>query len=273
MRSLTLDLEDGRTLSWAELGSEQPTEVLIANHGSPSSRLELAMHDELFSTLGIRVIAPERPGYGLSSPLQRARTVADWAGDVQQLVDAIGVEEFAVSGYSGGGPHGLAIAAAPGLRSRVTGVVLVASLAPGWEPGSAHDQEIVERAGLVPWDAFAEWYETDLAGEVGPLAPADDEAFADPAYLESAMATIEESARQGSIGDASDQWAFATPWGFDVADVSQHVDIWHGDADTVAAPTGAHVLHGMLPDSTVHSLPGDGHFSIGLRMADVLTGR
>jgi hypothetical protein len=81
------------------------------------------------------------------------------------------------------------------------------------------------------------------------------------------------SARQGSIGDAGDQWAFATAWGFDVADVSQHVDIWQGDADTVAAPTGAHVLDGMLQDSTVHSLPGEGHFSIGLRMADVLAGR
>src|SRR6476660_9266544 len=91
MRSMTMELADGRRLSWAELGSEAATNVLVANHCTGSSRLELAIYDEALGELGLRVLAPERPGYGQSTPLHRARSVAEWAADVAQLVGDLGI--------------------------------------------------------------------------------------------------------------------------------------------------------------------------------------
>ncbi len=269
MQSRTMRLEDGRTLSWAEIGAMSGPEVLVANHGTGSSRLEMAIYDELLATRGLRVVAPDRPGYGESSGFGRARCVSDWATDVEQLVDALGIDAFAVSGYSGGGPHALAIASA--LGARVTHVVLVASLAPEQELRSAIDIELKERAATMPWPEFERVFESGLMDELANVSPADEQAFADSAYVEAAMATITEGARQGAAGDAGDQWAFATPWGVEPESVTQPVDIWHGDADTIVPLEHAHTLHERLPNATLHVLPGEGHFSVGRYVPDQLS--
>ena len=53
---------------------------------------------------GIRIIAPDRPGLGLSTRLP-GRQIADWPNDVRELADALGIARFAVIGISGGGPY------------------------------------------------------------------------------------------------------------------------------------------------------------------------
>jgi hypothetical protein len=45
---------------------------------------------------GIQLILPERPGYGISDP-QPQRKMADWADDVTELADALGLETYSVS--------------------------------------------------------------------------------------------------------------------------------------------------------------------------------
>lgn len=120
----------------------------------------------------------------------------------------------------------------------------------------------------MSWQEFVDWYESE--DELAEMSPADQEAFAAPAYLEAAMATITEGTRQGPAGDASDMWAFATPWGFELTAVVQPVDIWHGDADTQVPVSHAYVLEAALPRATLHVLPGDGHFSIGRHVPDLL---
>ena len=53
---------------------------------------------------GVVAIAPDRPGYGLST-FQKARTLAGWSRDVAELAGHLGLDRFAVVGISGGGPH------------------------------------------------------------------------------------------------------------------------------------------------------------------------
>jgi len=52
---------------------------------------------------GLHLIAPDRPGYGLSDFYPRGRTIADYPDDVVALADSLGVDRFAVFGASGGG--------------------------------------------------------------------------------------------------------------------------------------------------------------------------
>ncbi len=263
MRSSTLELDDGRTLSWAELGSESAPNALVANHGTGSSRLELAIYDAVFAELGLRVLAPERPGYGLSSALNRGRTVADWAEDVCCLVERLGIERFAVSGFSGGAAHALAIAASPTLCARVSRVSLSAGFAPGQVPRDKRDAEINTRAGRMPWQEFVHWFAHDAPDVDREFTAADQEALAEPVYLEGAMATLQEGARQGQAGAGGDMWALWIPWGFDLASISQRVDVWHGDSDTSVPLSHAHAFLSALPDAVLHILPGEGHYSIG----------
>jgi len=61
----TIQLSDGRTLAYLETGNPKGRPVFYF-HGGPGSRLEGLFYDELNQQLGIRMIALDRPGYGLS---------------------------------------------------------------------------------------------------------------------------------------------------------------------------------------------------------------
>ena len=266
MQSEVMELPDGRVLSWAELGDQSSPNVLVHDHGTGSSRLELAIYDGAFAELGVRVIAPERPGCGYSTGGERPRVIGDWPGDVACLMRRLDVHRFAVSGFSGGGPHALAVAASPVLGPNVSRVLLRASLAPGQPPRYAYDGEIRERAHRISWGEFVRWF--DPSDHQPQFAPVDTEAFNNAAYADAAMATLAEGARQGSLGAAGDHWAFAGPWGFDVAKVEQPVEVWHGDADRNVPASHAHALGNLLPNAWVRILADDGHYSIGRSVPD-----
>jgi len=66
--------------------------------------------DEVGKSLGLRVIAPDRPGLGESSFVE-GRKLLDWPADVAVLMDRLGVDRFILLGVSGGTPYSLACAA------------------------------------------------------------------------------------------------------------------------------------------------------------------
>ena len=105
-----LDVSGGRTLGFTEIGSSDAP-VAFYFHGAPGGRLELATFDDAFAAVGVRVVTPDRPGYGTSTP-QPGRTTAAWADDVAALADHLGVDRFAVMGLSSGGPYAVACAVA-----------------------------------------------------------------------------------------------------------------------------------------------------------------
>jgi len=122
----TVDGPNGRRLAYAEYGDPDGVPVLFF-HGTPGSRLLGALYDRPARERGIRLIAPDRPGYGRSAPW-RGRTLADTGAFVDPVLDDAGVESAGVVGFSGGGPHALALAATR--DERVHSVDLVASAAP-----------------------------------------------------------------------------------------------------------------------------------------------
>lgn len=106
--SETFTLPDGRALAWCSYGD--PTGVpLIHFHGTGLSRLEALTGDEAARAQGVRLIAADRPGFGQSTPLP-GRSIVQGAQDVAALARHLGLEQYALSGFSGGFPHALALA-------------------------------------------------------------------------------------------------------------------------------------------------------------------
>jgi pimeloyl-ACP methyl ester carboxylesterase len=128
-RSFTL--ADGRQLGYAEYGVPSGSPVLFF-HGAPGSRHIHVDMVEIAARLGIRLIAVERPGYGLSDP-QPGRALLDWPGDIAALTDALRLQRFAIIGFSMGSPY--ALACAYELSGRVTKIALAGALAPQDAPG------------------------------------------------------------------------------------------------------------------------------------------
>ncbi len=124
--NLTRTLADGRTLAWAEYGVPDGRSVLFF-HGGNDSRLAGRLLADAATRANVRLICPDRPGYGAST-FSAGRTFLDWANDVGHLTDGLGITGYRVVGHSGGGPHALACAHShPG---RVQSVATVSSPAP-----------------------------------------------------------------------------------------------------------------------------------------------
>ena len=129
--SQILTLPSGRVLGFAEFGAPKGTPLLFF-HGFPSSRLEARGLDLIARKRGIRVLALDRPGFGLSS-FQPGRRIVDWPNDVLEFVQHVQIKSFAVLGGSGGAPYALACAKA--LPADMLSAVGLVSAAPPWEVG------------------------------------------------------------------------------------------------------------------------------------------
>jgi pimeloyl-ACP methyl ester carboxylesterase len=103
--SQILHRANGRRIGFAEYGDRRGLPVL-ALHGTPGSRFMFALTDEGARQRRLRVIAPERPGYGLSED-HRQDSLTEAAKDLEFLAGELKLTRFALIGVSGGAssPH------------------------------------------------------------------------------------------------------------------------------------------------------------------------
>jgi pimeloyl-ACP methyl ester carboxylesterase len=104
-RSQALLLPSGRRLGIAEQGDPQGIPVLFF-HGFVGSRLQCPPDGTIAGTVGVRLIAVDRPGIVLSDRAP-GRHLLDWANDIQMLAEALHLTRFAILGWSAGAPHAL----------------------------------------------------------------------------------------------------------------------------------------------------------------------
>ena len=266
MLDTTLTLTDGRVLAYAECGAANAPLVMYF-HGAPTSRLDLAGLDDALVALGVRVVSPDRPSYGGSSP-QPGRSWNHWPADVAALADHLGVERFAVIGLSSGGPYSVACAALlPGRVAAATVVAGVTDMAwpDAWldyEENEATIMRLADEAAALAW--CEEHYGADgsrFFEHAGEMAPADLALLSDEAMATSLFATMGEAFRQGVGGFAQDITVQGRPWSFDPAAITARTTVVHGEADTlVPLAHGRHTAE-LIPGATFVSLPDHGHLS------------
>ncbi|MFD3922005.1 alpha/beta fold hydrolase [Streptomyces sp. NPDC058595] len=251
---------DGRTLrTYDSGGGETDGLTVVWHHGSPQTGVPLEPLLTAAAARGIRLVSYGRPSYGGSSPLP-GRNVASAAADVERIADALGVGSFATMGASGGGPHALACAAL--LPDRVTGAVCLAGIAPytrdfDWYEGMASPGGLRSAAdGREARELYAATDEFDPASFTS-------EDFAALAGTWSSLGEDAGKAGQaGPDGLIDDDVAFATAWGFDLAEVAPPVLLVQGSRDRVVPPAHATSMLAGLPRAELWVRPGDGHVSV-----------
>ncbi len=268
-RSSVLRLQDGRKLGYAEFGDPDGAPV-IALHGTPGSRLMFALADQEARMRNLRIIAPERAGYGLSDA-KDFRTLHDASEDIADLADFLDLKKFALIGVSGGGPFAVALAASNPERIKLLALVSpVGPIADVADRMSAWHRHLFTELALSSFASGSFFW-----GLKGLLAVAPHFAYAglkhhaseaDHVLLEreevraSLYEAITEGLHPGVDGPVQDLQLYCRPWGLDLGKIEVPSIVWQGSDDTIVPAEAAYYLARALPQCSLHVRPGDGHY-------------
>jgi len=271
----TVDAPGGRRVGVAEFGSpDGPAVVLL--HRSPGSRL-LDPDPAATAAAGVRLVCVDRPGYGATDPVGTP-TRAAAADDIEAVVGALGLDDVALVGWSGGGQFAVEAAARPGVRAR--SLTLLATPAPYYEVPWRMPPELVELCDAVPGDpaaaleriraAMAWFADAPQAAALGDPSPADAAARELPGVADALVAMTAEAARQGAEGMAFDIVAGSLREPFPFEEVDMPVDLFGGDADHNVGLEHLDWWAARLYGAQRHVLADTGHLLALTHWAEIL---
>ena len=259
MTMRTLSLRDERTLAWREFGSPSGW-PLVAMHGSPDSSAIWALLDDAARRAGAWVIAPDRPGFGGSTP-KPGRSILDWVDDLDELTEHLELTSFPLLAISGGSPYALAVAATH--PERVAHLGLLSVISPLDVPGVTK--------GANPQVRFTFWAARRAPFLLGPTGrlmatftrknpdkaaerliamrpPADREIIRRPEVMAVLRENLPSQFKDPS-SMATEMRAAARPWGFDLDQIALPTTIWHGGLDDVHTPAMGRYLADHIPNA------------------------
>lgn len=260
-------LKDGRKLSYIEYGDPKG-KVLIYLHGWPSGRLMARETDQAAKKLGIRVISPDRPGYGLSD-YKPKRALLDYPDDLLELADRLKIKKFAVVGVSGGGPY--AAVCAYKISDRLTKVGIVVGLAPTYVPGLLEGMSMLNKISWssYPYSGWVRNFAAWLAYFRNKYLPSFN-SWSFPAKQDRQLMTSEfrknmhqalaEAFRQGTKGAAWDLKLYTQDWGFDLKRIKAPVFLWYGAEDKNVGVVMGKYFASQIKGSKLTIYQNEGHF-------------
>jgi pimeloyl-ACP methyl ester carboxylesterase len=266
-------LKEGRWLAYNQYGLPGAKPILYF-HGWPGSRLEARLADAVARDFNARIIAIDRPGFGMSD-FQPGRAILDWPSDVVELADALELERFAVVGVSGGGPYALACALK--IPTRIACVAVICGVGPPQAFDTAAQVSPLHRRLLhlchaAPWlirALFAltawqfrhhsDWYLSLISKS---LCVADQLALRRSEVKSMIVESVQESIRNGTRGPIWEGKLYTRPWGFELQDISKQIYLWHGERDLLIPPPVGYFQAKNLPNCIAKFLPDEGHFSL-----------
>ena len=249
-RQHQMTLSDGRRLNWLEMGDPKGRPVLFFHHlaFSPSWT---ASGVEALSRQGWRVIAPSRPGFGLSDRVSAPtleRRVEAMTRSCTELVDRLEVGRALVMGHANGLIHAQDFCARN--PARVCGLISVGGET-SWEDGMEaelpwHHGILIKtmmrapsaigflaRAMVAFIDAGREEFVLRSLHQDSPL---DQRVSRRPEVREVILGGLRHTVQQGANGLAEEIGMVLTDWRDTARQVRCPFHIIHGLQDTVFKP-------------------------------------
>jgi pimeloyl-ACP methyl ester carboxylesterase len=267
----TLRLKDGRQVGFSEYGDLEGRPIFFF-HGMPGSRLQGGMIEGVAAQLGARLVAPDRPGSGLSDFMPE-RKLLDYPQDVLALADHLGLSSFGVMGASGGGPY--VSACAYQFPERLAAVGILAGGGPMSEPGATEGMmpgnvRLFTISQRYPW-LLKLFLRLQFRGDMEKRLPKLLDSLPEPDKIVLAerkdlvaifLADFKEALRPGLDGLVQEIVLTSRPWGFSLADLRKKVYLWQGEQDRNVPPAMGHYQARTIPDCEATFYPEDGHLSL-----------
>lgn len=263
----TIQLKDGRVLAYSEHGVPDGTPILYF-HGAPGSCFE-HLPKTLLNNHSIRLIVPDRPGYG-GSTFQANRTLLSWVDDVVQLLDALALETIPIFGFSAGGVY--ALACAYKIPERLNKVTIAGSLAPFNIEGLTQNlleqnKALFENANSNPLALIEQLEKQTPTADAFFTAVATLVSDADKILLNENkelktmyLLNLAGAIQQGMRGFVHDLAILSSPWEFEVDQISKHITVWQGQLDRTVPAEMCQYFSKNLPQNNCSVIEGAGHF-------------
>lgn len=280
MQEQILTLADGRQTGILKMGNPSGKTV-VYTHGFPASRLESLLLGEMAKKHSFQLIALDRPGYG-KSDFKADRSILDWPADLEQILNISGIKEFYVLGVSGGAPYALSTALR--MPDRVKAVSVVCGLGPVKEQelldrmhwparfalDSASKRPILNRFiyGQILGLLIQKHPKLTLSMLTYSMRDADRKTLRQADINNLICMALEEGLKQGTRGPLWDLYLYSTDWGFNLSDIKQIVEFWHGNDDSTVPVNHTEFMAKKIPTSITHVLPQEGHFSLPVGHAE-----
>lgn len=256
-------------------------EPVLFCHSLPGARLVPEFGRAILDELGLRMIVPERPGFGFSDFVP-GRTVMAGARDIAAVADFLGLDRFRVLGVSAGCPYVLACCLA--FPERIQSAGIASGITSADEAGILHEaipgplhfaarrsrlaSHVLHRLLILGMRRAPERAIEQLSRT---LSAPDQSVMARPEAAAYVVAIALESARRGLRGWVYDDWLLNRPWGFAPDAISSRVPIklWWGEHDMSAPVPSGEALARQIPHATFRVIEDCGHF--GLMFEDIRT--
>jgi pimeloyl-ACP methyl ester carboxylesterase len=267
-------LRDGRANEVLVSGDQE--RALVWFTGTPGGAVPHDAFARQAHDRGLRLVMPLRPGYGQSTP-RPSRRIVDFADDVDQVLQHLGIDEVVVAGGSGGGPNALAMASAlPQCRAAAVLVSPAPRNAEGLDyyEGMALSNQEEWRLADQGEDAVRPWldkHRTVLVGQSidhfidtfdDSVAPVDREAWLAPDAPPMGP-SIQKALESGIEGWLEDDLAMTVlDWGFALEDITTPVTFWTGRLDQFVSWRHTLWMAERVPGAHLHVHGDEGHVSL-----------
>lgn len=273
-----LQLRDGRRLGYAVYGDPNGAPILNC-HGGLVCRFDVEPCAADFTTLGVSVVSPDRPGIGLSDR-KPGHSTADWVDDARELLDSLGVDRCAVMGWSLGGQYSAAVAAR--LGDRVTSAAIIAGCLPldndtNFAQLNSLDRRLARLSRRAAPAARVAFAASALLARRAPERYAKFSARGMPAADAAVLGDNREwfaraaaEAVKDTAGMVDEYRAFVAPWGFGLADITVPVHVYQGSLDDLVRPSWATEITNTIPNAKLTTYDDEGHMIAISHRADVV---
>lgn len=270
---------EGQKLFFKEWGDIDKPAILLV-HGFPGC----ADQGRLLSTTphmqSFRLIAMDRPGYGLSDR-QSDITPLKFAQQIKQALEVQKIESFSILSVSGGAPYAMAVAyLMPEKVKKISSVAGVAPLTPSnFKYMNSQQKKAWFLRQLVPapvlgfalkrvWKSGVDNIEKLLFTDLDTFSKPDQKVFVHPVFGPALTESVKISLGQGPWGILQDIKTYAKPWGFSLKDIRCDVTLWHGSCDDVVHFRFAEDMKKRIKQANIKYIDGEGHYSIALNCRD-----
>lgn len=280
-----LTLPDQRRLAFLDFGSgEQGT--WIHCHGIPGSRMELRHLEEDLTRAGLRIIVPDRPGYGESSSAEDYDFTAH-SHDIAALADHLGIERFSLSGFSGGGVFALAVAKELGHRIDQLGLAATPA-APLLENPFDHVSELTANAWQAAnngpghlasmLEALTDSHQQLTDAMINATNETERHYLTSSHVFPGIQSNMQAAVAQGPAipahAMARDTLLIIHPWSFELRSLSVSARLVHGEVDAIIHANHLTALTSSIPGSQAEFIAKKGHYSVlpsiwGLQLKDL----